>query len=125
MGQASPFKPTALVVENDEIEREMVAMLLEESEMGVIQCASADAALRVLEKLGSSLSMMFTDVNLTGCLDGVELAHFARTHYPNIHLIVTSEGPVGKALPKGAKFMSKPWIALDVLREAERSMVET
>jgi two-component system, cell cycle response regulator CpdR len=124
MGQASPFKPTALVIETDEIEREMVATLLEESEMGVIQCESADVAVRVLEKMGSSLAMIFIDGNLNGTLDAVELAHFARTNYPNIYVIVTSEDAVSKALPEGTKFMAKPWIALDVLREAERSMVE-
>ena len=50
MGSATPFKPIALVVEDDAIQREDVATLLEESEMGVIQCASAEAALGVLEK---------------------------------------------------------------------------
>ena len=36
MGQATAFKPIALVVEDDEMQREMVAMLLEECDMGVI-----------------------------------------------------------------------------------------
>jgi hypothetical protein len=36
MGQASTFKPIAVVVEHDIFEREEVATLLEESEMGVI-----------------------------------------------------------------------------------------
>jgi CheY-like chemotaxis protein len=60
MGQANPFKPMALVVEDDVLEREMVAALLEESEMGVIQCASAEEALRVLEKIGRHVSMIVT-----------------------------------------------------------------
>ena len=70
------------------MQREMVAMLLQESEMGVIQCENAEAALDVLEKMGALLSMMFTDVNLTGHIDGVELAHFTHQHYPNINVIV-------------------------------------
>ena len=45
MGQASPFKPIALVVEDDVLQRQMLVMLLEESEMGVIQCQSAEEAL--------------------------------------------------------------------------------
>ena len=45
MGQASPFKPIALVVEDDASQRELVVVLLEESEMGVIQCQSAEEAL--------------------------------------------------------------------------------
>jgi DNA-binding NtrC family response regulator len=111
----------ALIVEDDEMERELVAMLLQESEMGVIQCESAEAALDVLEKMGALLSMMFTDVKLTGRIDGVELAHFAHQHYPNIHVIVTSGSALTEKLPEEATFMPKPWMALDLLREAERS----
>jgi CheY-like chemotaxis protein len=121
MGSATPFKPIALVVEDDAIQREDVATLLEESEMGVIQCASAEAALGVLEKMGGCLSLMFTDVNLAGAIDGLELARFAKVNFPNIHVIVTSGTP-RTGLPDGAKFLAKPWRALDVLREAERSM---
>jgi CheY-like chemotaxis protein len=121
MGSATPFKPIALVVEDDAIQREDVATLLEESEMGVIQCASAEAALGVLERMGGCLSLMFTDVNLAGAIDGLELARFAKANFPNIHVIVTSGTPRA-GLPDGAKFLAKPWRALDVLREAALSM---
>ena len=121
MGQASPFKPIALVVEDDELQRELVAMLLEECDMGVIQCESAEAALRVLEKMGGCLSIMFTDVNLAGIIDGVDLAHFARRRFPDLDVIVTSGTAQTKSLPEGTTFMAKPWRPLDVLRVAERA----
>ena len=120
MGQAKPFKPIALVVEDDVLQRELVVTLLEESEIGVIQCQSAEEALYVLEKLGADVSMMFTDVNLAGKIDGVDLAHFATRCYPKIRVIVTSGLALPKSLPEGAMFMPKPWLPLDVLREAER-----
>jgi hypothetical protein len=53
MGQASPFNPIAVVVEDNVLQREDVVALLEESEMDVIQCESAEGALRVLEKVGA------------------------------------------------------------------------
>ncbi len=122
MGQASPFKPIALVVEDDVLQRELaVVVLLEECEMGVIECESAEGALRVLEKMGECVSMIFTDVKLAGKIDGVELAHFATQCYPDIHVIVTSGLALTKRLPEGATFMPKPWLPLDVLREAQRS----
>ena len=121
MGQAKPFKPIALVVEDDELQRELVAMLLEECDMGVIQCESAEAALRVLEKMGGCLSMMFTDVNLAGIIDGVDLAHFAKQRFPDLHVIVTSGVEQTKSLPAGTTFMAKPWRPLDVFRVAERA----
>jgi CheY-like chemotaxis protein len=121
MGQATPFKPIALVVEDDAIQREYAVTLLEESEMGVIQCNNAEAALRVLQRMGDCVSLIFTDVNLGGATDGLELARFAKANFPNIHVIVTSGTPRA-GLPDGTTFLAKPWRALDVLREAERSM---
>jgi hypothetical protein len=41
MGQASPFKPIALVVEDDVLQRELAVVL------GVIECENAEGALRV------------------------------------------------------------------------------
>src|ERR1700719_3028544 len=121
MGHASPFKPIALVVEDDVLQRELAVVLLEECEMGVIECESAEGALYVLEKMGGCVSMIFTDVKLGGKIDGVELAHFATQCYPDIHVIVTSGLALTKSLPEGATFMPKPWLPLDVLREAQRS----
>jgi DNA-binding NtrC family response regulator len=122
MGRAGPFKPIAVVVEDDMIQREDVAALLEESEMGVVQCDTAEEALRVLEKMGECVSLMFTDIKLGGQIDGVELAHFSAQRYPNIHVIVTSGLAPSRRLPDGVRFMPKPWLPLDILREVERSL---
>ena len=118
MGQTNPV---ALVVEDDFFQRLALVMLLEQSEMDVIECDSAEAALRELEKTHGRVSMLLTDVNLAGKIDGVELAHFAHDCYPKMHVVVTSGSPPTKSLPEGAMFMSKPLLALDVIREAERS----
>lgn len=112
--------PIALVVEDNMLERELVAGLLEEFDVAVIPCESAERALRVLEDVGESVSMVLTDVNLAGKIDGVELAHFASQQYPNVRLIVTSGQAPPRKLPEGAKFFQKPWTALDLLRETEQ-----
>jgi DNA-binding NtrC family response regulator len=122
MGQAGPFKPIALVIEDDIFQREVVVALLEESEMGVIECEDAEGALGVLDKLGDCVSVMFIDTNLTGRLDDVQLARFARRHYPNICVIVTSADTPPKSVPKRVTFIPKQWLPLDVLREAGRSL---
>ena len=121
MEQASPFKPIALVVEDDAMQRELAAMLLEDCKMDVVQCESAEAALKVLVRLGPSVSMMLTDVKLAGKIDGLELAQFAHENYPDIHVVVTSGLSLKGSLPKAATFMPKPLLARDLMREAERS----
>ncbi|MDD1537219.1 MULTISPECIES: response regulator [Bradyrhizobium] len=119
MGQAQPFRATALIVEDDVMQREMLCLLLEESGYQVIQCESAEAAERVLEKSAGALCLMMTDVQLAGRMNGVELAHVAKDRNPRLDVVVTSGRPLKQPLPAGAKFWAKPWAPLDVLREAE------
>jgi two-component system cell cycle response regulator CpdR len=119
MGQAKPFRSKALIVEDDAMQREMIALLLEESNYDVIQCESAEAAELVLDKYSNSLALMMTDVNLAGRMNGVELAYIARQRNPRLDVVVTSGRKLAQPLPEGVKFWPKPWAALDVLREAE------
>jgi DNA-binding NtrC family response regulator len=119
MGQSTPIRATALVVEDDAMQREMICVLLEESNYNVIQCESAEAAELVLDKYCNSLALMITDVSLAGRMNGVELAHIATSRNPELDVVVTSGRALPQPLPQGAKFWSKPWAALDVLREAE------
>jgi two-component system, cell cycle response regulator CpdR len=112
-----PYRPIALVVEDDFLQRSSIALLLEESEMDVFQCESAEAAELVLQKAGGAICFMFTDVNLAGSMTGTELAGFAASHYPNMKIVVTS-GNNAPPLPGGTTFLPKPWNSLDVLREA-------
>jgi CheY-like chemotaxis protein len=120
MEQARQLRARALVVEDDPIQREMIGLLLEESDFDVIECASAEAAEVVLQRDGEDLDLMMTDVELAGYKDGVELAHIAKRCNPALGVIVTSGKPLRRQLPDGAKFWSKPWVPLDVIREAER-----
>ena len=124
MGQSKPFRATALIVEDDPMQREMICMLLEETDFEVIECESAEAAELVLERAAGSLVLMLTDVQLAGNMDGVELAHIARKYNPEMGVIVTSGKPLHQELPDGVKFWSKPWAPLDVIREAERMVYE-
>jgi two-component system, cell cycle response regulator CpdR len=121
MGQSKPFRATALVVEDDPMQREMIALLLEESHFDVIECESAEAAEAVLRRMGRELALVMTDVSLAGAMDGVSLAHIARRYNPKLDVIVTSGSPLPRPLPKGVQYWSKPWAPLDVIRLAEQT----
>jgi CheY-like chemotaxis protein len=126
MGQSNPFRSTALIVEDDPMQREMLCVLLEQCDYDVVQCESAEAAERVLRKIADGLVLMMTDVSLAGRMNGVELAHIAKQRNPNLDVVVTSGRPLPQPLPEGTKFWAKPWAPLDVLREATwaQSMAE-
>jgi DNA-binding NtrC family response regulator len=122
MGQSEPFRRVALVVENDETQRELLALLLEESELEVVSCDSAEEAVRLLDRCAQRLAILITDVELEGEMDGIDLAHAARRRCPDLNIVVTSGAAALRKLPERAQFLPKPWRPLDVLREAERSV---
>lgn len=121
MGRAS--KQTVLVVEDDQLQRELVSVIFEESDMHVITCMSAEAAAAVLEKVGNDLTLMFTDMDLDGDMSGVELARIASERFPNLDVIVTSGQDLEDEIPDNVLFMQKPWLPLELLRQAEISLI--
>jgi len=112
------LRPTALVVEDDDDQRWLVSALLEECDLQVVECTSAEAASAVMEHLRDTLAMVFVDVNLAGKMNGVELAALVREKFPDVAVIITSGGDA-PTIPADTVFMQKPWRALDVLRVAE------
>jgi two-component system cell cycle response regulator CpdR len=116
MGQSKPFRRTAIVVEDDEIQREILALLLQESDFEVIQCEDAETASLAIKFRHPSL--LITDVNLTGRMNGIELASLVRQVSPDTRVIVVSSNPPASALPDGVKFLSKPLYPTTFLQEA-------
>ena len=122
MGQARAVRSFALVIEADHDQRALISTLLEETEMQVIECDSAEAALAVLQIKGDRVAIVFTDVELAGRLDGVELAQILKSQFPNVPVIVTSRDPRDpEKLPDTVIYMAQPWRPLDVLIVAERA----
>jgi CheY-like chemotaxis protein len=111
-------KPIALVVEDDATEREFASILLEECDMEVIPCASAEAAASVLEACDEIPCFLFTAVSLPGVLTGADLAHIVRDRYPGTRVVVVSADRFPPPLPEGTTFMAKPWVPLELLRAA-------
>jgi CheY-like chemotaxis protein len=111
-----------LIVEDEADVRQLASTLLEESDLHVIECESAEAAIAVLQRQGDTVALIFVDIRLPGLIDGVDLARLAETYWPHVKVIVTSGDPGDRLehLPDGAAYMPKPWRALDVLIAAEK-----
>lgn len=115
--------PVALVVEDDAAVRDLAAAILEETDLDVIACDSAEAAIGVLERKGMNVALLFADVRLGGAIDGIALARTVEQRWPDVRMVLTSgydERSTGR-LPEQAIYMQKPWRALDVLVEAEHA----
>jgi two-component system cell cycle response regulator CpdR len=110
----------ALVVEDDQFQREILTEFLKAENMDVIQCESAEAAELVIAKVGAELKLLVTDVRLAGQGNGIELAEFAQQQIPRLSIVVVS-GEDGLALPPNVRFLKKPYRPPDVLRVATGS----
>lgn len=124
MTDRGPDPHVALIVEDDPEVRELAAALLEETELDVVEVASAEAALAYLKIRGGEVAMIFADIRLAGPMDGIQLAKAACTLWPTIRIVLTSgfAGDRLGELPDCVAFMPKPWRGLDVLVEAEKAV---
>jgi CheY-like chemotaxis protein len=99
-----------LVVEDEPLIRMNAAVLLEDEGYEVIEAATARAALAVLEKRNGEVEALFTDVDMPGDMNGLELAGIVHRRWPAIALLITS-GVVRMpaALPGSGMFLEKPY----------------
>lgn len=123
----APAQPdwVALVVEDDEDQRELIGAILEESDVKVFGCDSAEAAIEVMEKIGDRALFVLTDVDLAGTMDGVELARELSDRWPATHVVTTSGCSDQRRLarlPERSRHLEKPWRALDIIVELERAI---
>ena len=114
---------TVLVVEDEPLIRALSVYELEDAGYVVLEAPTAVEALEILQS-GTAIAVVFTDVNMPGDLDGLELANLVRERWPKVRLIVTSGGGqvgAGDVRPP-ARFFPKPY-RLDQMIAAVREMV--
>jgi DNA-binding NtrC family response regulator len=99
---------TALVVENDTLQREILAELLANEGLEVVQCTTGEAAELVLTATGTELLALVTDINLDGDMSGVELAEFAKRRFPHLNVVMISGGGP-PYIPHNTSFFLKPY----------------
>jgi DNA-binding NtrC family response regulator len=121
MGQTLKNLGIALVVEDDEDLRSFAVTLVSEFHHEVLDCDRAETALEILEQRGQEISIVFSDVDLAGTINGVQLAQTVAARWPHVKLIVTSGGPRVplQRLPKTARFVPKPYEAMDLIVAVE------
>ena len=109
-------KPAILVVDDEELLRLHAADLLEENGYAVIEAENAEAALKALDRR-PDVRLLFTDINMPGRIDGVELARLVHERWPHILLVITSgrERLAQSEIPDDGRFLPKPYRAKELL----------
>ena len=121
MRPAVPKRPVVLIVEDEFLLRMDAVGMITDAGFEVVEAANADDAIEILEAR-RDISVVFTDIQMPGSMDGLKLARAIRGRWPPIKIVATSGlVDVGeKDLPEGGRFLPKPYHARQlaaVLRE--------
>ena len=118
-------KPIVLVVEDEMVLRMRAVDIVEDAGFVPVEAVSADEALRILESR-DDISLLFTDVQMPGSMDGLKLAHATHARWPHIKIILVS-GQIAVTdadKPDDSRFFTKPLEIEQMVREIQ-AMVGT
>ncbi len=76
----------------------------------MVEATTARAALAILKQRNGDVSALFTDVDMPGDMNGLELAGIVYARWPHVAILVTSGVVrVVGTLPGGGVFLAKPY----------------
>jgi CheY-like chemotaxis protein len=109
-------RPVVLIVEDDFLIRMNAAEVIADAGFDVVEAASADEAIAILEDR-LDITIVFTDVQMPGSMDGLKLAAAIRGRWPPIKIVATSGiVDVRKVeLPEGGRFLRKPYSSTEIV----------
>lgn len=96
-----------LVVEDDDMVRLTTVDFLESCGYLVLEAENAVKAMAWFDR--QAIDLMFTDVQMPGEMDGIALTEWARTHYPQVPVLVTSGVAAELARYAAGLMMAKPY----------------
>jgi two-component system, response regulator PdtaR len=108
---AAPGPSTILVVEDDILIRMAIADELRERGFDVLEAYNAEEALTLLQS-PIPIGLLFTDVQMPGSMDGLELAALVANTHPELKIIITSgNGSLeARAVELADAFLLKPYL---------------
>lgn len=101
--------PIVLVVEDEMVLRMRAVDIVEDAGFVPIEAVSADEAIQILESR-SDISLLFTDIQMPGSMDGLKLAHAVHSRWPHIKIVLVS-GQIAVPdadKPDESRFFPKP-----------------
>jgi CheY-like chemotaxis protein len=109
MSKDSSAVPNVLVVEDEMILRMRAVDIVQDAGFNPVEAVNADQAMSILEGR-SDISLLLTDIQMPGSIDGLKLAHAVHDRWPSIKIILVS-GQVkltDAERPADSRFFGKP-----------------
>src|SRR5436190_22762862 len=110
--------PNVLVVEDEMILRMRAVDIVEDAGFNPVEAINADQAIAILESR-SDISLLFTDIQMPGSIDGLKLAHAVHDRWPAIKIILVSGQvkPADTERPTDSRFFGKPLAVAQIITE--------
>jgi CheY-like chemotaxis protein len=114
--RSAPANPLAVLVVEDEFLIRLAAVAaLDHTGFEVLDAGSAEQALPLLLQR-ADIAVLFTDINMPGGMNGLDLAFEVRRRWPAIGLLLTSSNrPSDLKMLGGARFLAKPYLAEELV----------
>jgi CheY-like chemotaxis protein len=122
---ATSARSEVLIVEDELLTRMAAVDAIYDAGIVAHEAADATEALQAIED-HPAIKVMFTDVNMPGDMDGIELASRVCAADPGMSLVVTS-GAVNlddEQLPDSGTFLRKPYSPKRLLELVARKLIE-
>src|SRR5436305_5248055 len=112
--------PNVLVVEDEMILRMRAVEIVEDAGFNPVEAVNADQAISILESR-SDISLLFTDIQMPGSMDGLKLAHAVHDRWPAIKIILVSGqvNPTDAERPADSRFFGKPLSVEQMITELQ------
>jgi CheY-like chemotaxis protein len=100
-----------LIVEDEALVRMIAAESLVDAGFVVVEAATADEALATLTLEAAEVDLLFSDIQMPGRIDGLELATIVHDRWPWIAVMLASGAlmPLRSEMPQDTRFIPKPY----------------
>jgi two-component sensor histidine kinase/CheY-like chemotaxis protein len=112
--------PKVLIVEDEMVLRMRAVDIVEDAGFHPVEAVNADEAMSILESR-SDISLLFTDIQMPGSMDGLKLAHAVHDRWPSIKIILVSGQvkPSDAEKPENSRFFGKPLSVEQIITELQ------
>jgi CheY-like chemotaxis protein len=116
MNASRPKPHVILVVDDEFLIRTLAVDALRDAGFRTFEAQDAADALRQIHD-HPEIDLLFTDLNMPGGIDGLQLAQIVFETRPEVSLILTSgqERPSNHHIPDQGRFLPKPYTAKAIL----------
>jgi CheY-like chemotaxis protein len=121
----APPPETILFVEDEALVRMDLAQYLRECGYHVHEAANGNEAIEALQSK-FVIDLVFTDINLPGRMNGLDLAAWTLTNRPGVKVIVTTGDPARADMTPDAvgPILAKPYTGRDLLDRVQEELTK-